>query len=610
MIEFSFSRVAAISLALSIPLFAEEDKNAAPAEGEKTSVVAIYDIEGLVTEAGQPAPGVFGPDFSQGMPLAMLDLSLSLAAARDNDEVKAVVVDVDQAWMNLAQIEEFRRGLMEIRDAGKDVWVYTDYYSFGTALVGSAATKFAMMPEGMVSFRGLYAESMYLKGALDKIGVEAEVVHIGDFKSFGEQLYREGPSEAAQQQTDELMDGLYELLTSEIADGRSIDRAAVVGAINNGRLAPQDLVDAKLVDELAHRTDFIERIENSYGDDVEYDWAYEMEDRSGPKIEGFMDLMKVMFSSNKDIGGGEPYIAVVALEGGIDDDSIAPLREIIRKVTLDEDALGLILRVDSPGGSALSSEVLWEVLEEWKETDAPFAVSMGGVAASGGYYVSAGADRIFAEKGTITGSIGVVGMKLVTGDAFSHLGITVHADKRGEHADLYSSTAPFTDEQRAIVRESMEEVYGTFLKHVREGRGENLSTEVEKLAGGRVYTGARALELGLVDEIGGLGDALRWMRGELGEPKIKAILLPRPQSPFDALFGQQEDNDDELISMKAAPRSGKGIVAELRRSFVEAGLFPVLSASQRESLQQALNQLEAAGSPGIQLLSPPLPVLR
>lgn len=584
--------------------YAEEIEEKVP-----TPIVAIYDLEGRLSEDGQPSQGMFGPDFSQGMPMTMLDLAMSLAAAAEDDALQGVVVDIDQAAMSLAQLNELERGLAKVKAAGKDVWVYTDVYTPYSAMVGSQATQFAMMPEGMVSFRGLYTETMYFKGMLDKVGVQAEVVHIGDYKSFGETFYRTGPTEAAEEQQDQLLDDAMSLIKGHVAKGRGVGVEVVQAAIDDDLLQPQELLGLKLLDSLEHRTDFVERIEEHYGDEVSYEWGYAMKDRSGPKIEGFMDLMKVMFSSGGQIAGGRPYIAVVPLVGGISTASIAPLREEIRRMTRDPKAQALVLRVDSPGGSAMASEVLWEVLEEWKATDRPFAVSMGGVAASGGYYVASGADHIFAEEGTITGSIGVVGMKFVMGDAFDKLGISIHTEKRGEHADLYSSVRPFNPDQRNAVRRSMEDVYGTFLDHVREGRKGKLVSDVRQIAGGRVYLGQRARELGLVDTIGGVGDALLWVTEAADASDAEVVILPEPQNPFDALFGNTDGDrgDDELIRMGDTTPQKRELSGIFKDLLLKSQALSLLTDAQKQQLSRSFEMMDAIKDDSIQLLSVPVP---
>lgn len=543
---------------------------------------------------------LFSPQIDASRPLTFHDISTSLAKAAKDPELRAVVVDADDAGLGLPQILEVRRHLLALRKAGKDVWVYSDHFNPKSALLGSAANHFMLMPEADSDFAGLSSESMYFKGLLDKVGVQADVIHIGDFKSFGEEFYRTGPSEFAEKQQTELIDGIFQVLHRSVAEGRGVDEAEVLRLINQGTFTAAEAEEAGLVDGLAYRTDFNRRVRETYAE-AEFDDNYQLPDRDGPEIKGLLDLVKLFMNAGTDPQADREYVAVVVLEGGISDETVAPVREAILKLLKDEKAKALVLRVDSPGGSALASEVLWEVTDEWKASGRPFAVSMGGVAASGGYYVSAAADRIFAEEGTVTGSIGVVGMKLVTAGAMEKLGITTHRIERGEHADAMSMTKPFTPEESELVRKSMLAVYGTFKKRIIDGRGDRLKGELEGMAGGRVYTGAKALELGLVDELGGLAEAIAWAGERAGLAEPISRLRPEPKSMLEGLFATPEkSDDDELVKIQVAPHSA---TEAIRGAFREAGIS-ALPESARESVSRALQRLDGISESRIQLIGP------
>lgn len=555
--------------------------------------IPVYDLAGLISESGQPAGGLASLNFNPAPPVTQLEIVNSLRAAAADDEVPAVVLEVDQASLSYAQLQEMARHLKSIRDVGKDVWIYTETLDAKTAQLGAHANHLVLMPEGNVSLNGMFSESLYFKDLLDKIGVTAHVVHIGDFKSFGEPYYRNGPSEPARQQNEELYDALFAQMTTAIAGGRGIGPKKLQQLIDQGFLTPERALKARLVNALQDRTDFIATLRETYGPEADFDTLYQRPNHSGPEIDGFMDVMKLMFAGDKKRGQQGPYLAVVPLEGGITDQSVAPVRREILRAKRDEHCRGLVLRINSPGGSALASEVLWEATEEFNTTGKPFVVSMGGVAASGGYYAAAAADRIFAENGTITGSIGVVGMKLAVGDLLSDLGISTHQYKRGAHADLYNTTRPFTAEEEKIVRQAMRDVYRTFKKRVQDGRGDRLTDDLEKLAGGRVYAGDQALLHGLVDEIGGLAEALDYVAAQAGLAEYETQLRPEPSSPFDGLFSSPEspDENDDFITANAPAR-------------------PLLPLSQRRAFEAALQELESMQSHHIRLIAPTLPVLR
>lgn len=578
-----------------LPLISRgEDKPAKP-------VVAVYDLEGIISESGQGEESMLDLSMDPSRPLTMLDLSRSLEKAAADVAVKAVVLDVDGANLDFSQIQEVRGQLAAIREAGKDVWMYSERLSNGTALLGSTANHFTLMPEADCEFHGINAESMYFKGLLDKAGIRAEVIHIGDFKSYGETFYRTGPSDEARKQEEQLIDSVFGQLVGDVASGRKLAPEKVRTLIDDGSLNAKRAVEEGLADHLMFRTDFVKKLHESYGDDADFDRDYELPDLEGPEITGIMDVFKLMFNESGNAKPRKDFVAVVALDGDISDESVAPVRTQILKLAKENKAKALVLRVNSPGGSALASEVLWEATDEWKATGKPFVVSMGGVAASGGYYVSAGADRIFAEAGTITGSIGVVGMKFVVGDAMDKLGISTHTIQRGKNAGAMSMTRGFTDEEAKLVRDSMAEVYTTFKKRVTDGRGKALKGDLEPLAGGRVYSGKQALEIGLVDEIGGLHQAIAHAskQAKLEKPEVK--LLPEPKSGLEGLFAKPDkDDDDEIIRATVRPAPSSRLKAALKRS----GLTETLPEPARSAVSRLASRLDAFRNTQILLIGP------
>lgn len=567
-------------------------------------VVPVYDLQGVIGETGQGPTSLFSLNFSGARVLSFLDVVRSLAAAAEDDAVPAVVLDVDSAVLGLAQVQELRRHLEAIRAAGKDVHVYTENLGNGTALLGSVANHLTLMPQGNVGLTGLYSEAMYFKGMFDKAGVKVDVVHIGDFKTAGETFSRSGPSAPAKAQQGKLLDAIYGEIVQGVATGRGLKPEQVRALIDEGSVTPAHAKDAGLVDELAYRTDFIAALRAKY-EGAKFDKGYHLPDLDGPDIDSVFDLVKLMFQSGADRKFKKDYIAVVPMEGAITGESIKVARTQLLKAARDPMCKGLVLRVNSPGGSASASDVLWEATEEFKATGKPFVASMGGVAASGGYYISAGADQIFAEAGTITGSIGVVGMKVAIGGALEKLGIETHGQKRGRFADTLSVTRPLDAAQVELVRRSMLGIYDTFKQRVLDGRGDRIKGDLEDLAGGRVYVGSAALEIGLVDQLGGLADAIRYVEDEAELESPSVYLLPEPKGALDALFGppQKADPNGEFIGAAkrdAAPASG------LARQLRGNGLVQLLDPWKQRELGRALSLLEAARGGAVMLISPAL----
>ena len=338
------------------------------------AIIAVYDLEGTISEGGQSGGSLLDFSMNAGRALTHFDLVRSLQMAAGDAEVKGVVLDVDQAGLGLAQLQEVRRLLLDIKKADKDVWIYSDGLTTGTALLGSAANHFVLMPEGNVALNGIYSESLYFKGLLDKVGVTADVVHIGDFKSAGETFYRTGPSEAAAKQSNELYDSIYQQIIGNISSGRGIEPAALKAFIDSGFRTPEQARESKLVDDLKYRTDFVTAVRDHYGEDAVFDREYELPDTGAPEMDSMLDIFSLMFSSGKSKRFRKDYVAVIILEGAISNASIAPVRKAVLKVAKDGKCKAMVLRINSPGGSALASEVLWEATDEFKAAAKPFVV--------------------------------------------------------------------------------------------------------------------------------------------------------------------------------------------------------------------------------------------
>ena len=321
------------------------------------------------------------------------------------------------------------------------------------------------------------------------------------------------------------------------------------------------------MDDLCYRSELADKLRENYGKDVKFVHKYGAPKKDELKIKSVFDLMKLMQPKKKK-AGSKDAVAVVVMDGVIDRDSIRNARKAILKAAEDDRVKALVLRVNSPGGSALSSEILCRATEDFKRSKKPFAVSMGDVAASGGYYIATQADRIFANPGTITGSIGVVGGKLATKGFFEWMGITMHSQQRGRHAGLFASGEKFTKHERVVVRKLMLDTYSTFKHRVASGRKGRLAKEIDALSGGRVFTGDQALEAGLVDALGGLNDAIAFAAGEAKlEPGYAVEMRPAPKSFFemlDEMSGDPKEDGDFLLG---------ALLAAAIRGFVPTNVF-------------------------------------
>ena len=578
---------------------------------DEAGKIAVYDINSSIVESSSPSLDLTSL-LDSGSGVQMFDLVQAMRAAVKDDGLKALVFDIDQAGVGLAQLQELSYHFDKIRAAGKEIWLFTENLGNAQAILGSAASEIVLMPEGNVSVSGLYSERMYFKDLMDRVGVKANVIHIGDFKSAGETYYLSGPSEASRKQGRALMSSQFDQLVSALASGRGLEPDAVRGIIDDGFMTPEEAKQAGLVDRLLYRTDFVKMLKEKYGEDCEIAYDYGMPEPEDVEIGSMFDLMKLaMGSKSKKRRERGEFIDVVVLEGTITDASVAPVRREILRAARDESCKAVVFRVNSPGGSAMASDVLWEATDELRAAGKPLVVSMGGVAASGGYYISAGADRIFAGAGTVTGSIGVVGMKFDLSGILDWAGVRTHREKFGRHADLNTMTRAFSDDEEALIRESMLDVYGTFKKRITDGRGDRIKGELEPLAGGRVYTGQQALELGLVDELGGLSAAIDYAVSKSGAgDDFKLRLRPEPTSLFEMLgSGPGDDEGGEFIRF-SHPDERPGV--KLRQAIEgQVGALSLLPEAQRSGIESFLEQLEHLSGTRVWLLGPDLrPSLR
>ena len=517
-------------------------------------VVPVFLLDAPLSEAGG---GESIPLFSPpGLPLR--ELVSRMDKAKDDPAVKAVVLMCEAAGWGRAQAEEIRQAMDRLKAAGKDVYAHTDSAGTGEYLVLSGATRVSASPGADFWLTGLFAEQPYVRGLLDKLGVVPDYLTCGDYKSAAEMFMRSGPSPAADRMTNWLLDGIYDAQLDLIAKGRKLERAKVREIIDNGPYTAETAQPAGLVDVIEHRQDFEKFLREKYGKDVVFNRKYGQKKPPQIDLSSPFGLMKFM---SEAMGGGakqpkpsKPSVAIVYVEGpivpgeggGVNPLAMggpvaasSPVRRALEKAALDDTVKAVVLRVSSPGGSAVASEIILDATRRVKAKK-PFIVSMGDVAGSGGYYVSMGADTIYADEATITASIGVVAGKFATNDMWAKAGITFKGYARGKHSGVLSSEKPFTPEEREKLQSWMDSIYGTFKKHVQTSRGGKLKKPLDEITGGRVYTGKQALELGLVDKIGSLRDAIEQAAGEAkfkaGEYEVRTI--PEAKNPLEALLSE------------------------------------------------------------------------
>ncbi|MCG8403992.1 MAG: signal peptide peptidase SppA [Phycisphaerales bacterium] len=589
-----------------------------------SDTVAVMKIKGMLSE--QPDAMGLGPILGTEAPPNMFDLLKTLRAARKDPNLKAIIFDVDEAAMGFAQIQELRAQFEALRAVDKDVWVFTESLHQGSLMLSSAASRVVLVPSGEVDFRGMYAESLYFKKLLDNVGLEADILHCGDYKSAGEPFYLTGPSDEAKEQMNGLFDSLFDEMVEVIAKSRRLTPDHVRELVDNGVFDAEEAEKAKLVDKLMYREDFVKHIKKRYGRDTEIDFDYGK--KVGPDIDfaNPFDVLKIFGEIMKGPKkSDETAIAVVYVEGPITTGASEPsmfggssnagsatIRKAIATAAEDDTVKALVLRVDSPGGSALASDVIAEATKRFKDSGRPVIVSMGNVAASGGYYVSTLADAIFAEPSTITGSIGVVGGKFVTKGFWDWAGVSSHEYKRGKLADMMNSNRKFSEKERKVVMDYMNRVYDDFKDRVLAGRKDKLTGEIESLAGGRVYSGKRALEIGLVDQLGGFTDAIKYAAAEAEISDYELRVYPQPKTFLEVLaeaFGGK-GGEDEFVQLRAAVRQAIGPKFARTPSLAAAlDAMRVVDPAKAEVLQNFLVHMELLADERVLLVGPSITTL-
>lgn len=559
-------------------------------------------LRGAIAEAPNPAAElmqIFGEES-----VTLYDCVRRIERGAKDAGISGMVLIVEDAALSLVQAEELSRAIAAFKAKGKKVHCYLDSAGNVSYALASVADDITLAPNSSIDILGLRAELMFYKGLLEKLGIEAQGLHCGAYKSAMEPFLRSEPSPELAENINWLLDGLFDRWVELMASNRKLDAGAMKDAINAAPINAADSLKRGLVDHVAGYADFQQRMRKEYGDDVE---LRKKLDRDSPfKIDMnnpfaifqlFGELMEKA-SKPKEPGIGLIYIEGPIVTGSQQDGPFAEptgasttIRAAFDTARTDPGIKAVVCRVNSPGGSALASDIIWEAATRCAK-EKPLIVSMGSVAGSGGYYVAIPGQTILAEACTITGSIGVVGGKLaLRGLLTGKLGITVTSFTRGENTGLMSAMDAWNDAERAHLEKILNDVYDQFKGRIRQSRGERLKGDLEQMAGGRVYTGRQALEKGLVDQIGGLSDAIRIAADKVGLSDPKVYILPKQPDLaeiFKKLSG--EESEDAWDFRKPAAWMGGPNAAG---SFLSAALplLEKLAPEQARALGQALTQL-------------------
>ena len=592
-------------------------KNRVPAP-PPPPILAHFHLRGTVTE--KPVEDPFG--LTAGQLTSLGTLLARLEKARKDNQVKAVVITVDRVAIGLGQLEELRRAIEKLQHADKPVVVHAEGMTIGTYTLLSAASQLSVAPHCTLWLTGMYGESLYLKGLLDMIGVEADFLQMGDFKSAAEILTRTTPSEAADENLNWLFDGLYDAMVNMISESRGIAPAQIRQLIDNGPYLVDRAQEVGLIDSVMDRKAFLAEVKEKYG-------ALTVNNRYGAEADPAVDFSNpfAFFSILSKLMQQPPSVVrdtvgIIYVDGTILPGHAQPslfgetnaaysgdIRKALETAAADPSVKATVLRVNSPGGSAEASEVIWNAVHDLA-AHKPLIVSMGDLAASGGYYVACGADTIFADATTITASIGVVGGKLITIGMWNKLGVNWVGYKRGANADLFNTSKRFGDGQRARLQQYMQQIYVTFKEHVRQGRAAKLTKPIEEVAGGRVYTGQQALEFGLVDQLGGLSDAIVFAAQAANLEDYAVRVIPQPKDFFTTLMGNMSGQASRTtdISIEAPIPVRFSNRGEPWQSLLSA--LAQLDPDRTVAFRCAIRHLELINRDGVALVMPQTILIR
>ena len=478
--------------------------------------------------------------------LGLNDILKNIEAAKTDNNIKGIYLDLSIVHSGIASIEEIRNALLDFKKSGKFILSYADYYTQASYYLASVADKIYVNPQGVIELKGLHAELMFYKDALKKLEIEPQIIRHGKFKSAVEPFMLDKMSAANREQYNVFMGSIWNKFLKGISKQRNISIKNLTKYANNLTIRdPKSALKYHIIDGMRYKDEIISELKNLV------------------KIEQNKKLRLVSLTRYSNVPKKPKFkhfvknkIAIIYAQGEINmgngsDKTIGSdeLSKTIRKARLDSTIKAVVLRVNSPGGSALASEVIWREVYLTKKVK-PVIASMGDVAASGGYYISSAADTIVASPNTITGSIGVFGL-LWNGEKFlkNKLGITVDRVKTNKFSDIGSLTRPMTGAEREIIQSGIEDVYNTFLTHVAQGR--HMTKEaVDKIGQGRVWSGEDAKRIGLVDMFGGLNKAVEIAAKKANLKKYRIVSLPKQADTFTQIMKQLK-GDVEMSILKS-----------------------------------------------------------
>ena len=518
----------------------------------KKNSVMMLDLNGTLVERTQEDPlGILSQWFGdESNTYGLDDILSSIQKAKENENIKGIYLQASSLGASYASLQEIRNALLDFKESGKFIIAYADSYTQGLYYLSSVADKVLLNPKGMIEWRGIASTPLFYKDLLQKIGIEMQVFKVGTYKSAVEPFIATEMSPANSEQVKAFMTSIWGQVTEGVSASRNIpiDSLNVYADRMLMFYPSEESIQCGLADTLIYRND----VRNYLKKLVEID-----EDDNLPLV-GLSYMMNVKKNVPKDKSGN--VVAIYYASGEITDypgsatseDGIVGSKVIrdLRKLKDDNDVKAVVLRVNSPGGSAFASEQIWHAVKELKAKK-PVIVSMGDYAASGGYYISCVADTIVAEPTTLTGSIGIFGIIPNAKGLTDKIGLSYDVVKTNKYADFGNIMRPFNEDERSLLQMMITEGYDTFVSRCAEGR-QMPKEAIEKIAEGRVWTGETAKKLGLVDELGGIDKALDIAVAKAGIEGYTVVSYPAKQDFFSSLLDTKPTNyvESQLLKSK------------------------------------------------------------
>lgn len=519
----------------------------------RKDTVLKFNLSGYVTEHFPRDP--FSKEF-EGASLQMHDIQKALTMAKVDERIRGIYLRVGSPTLGWAKAQEIRNALHNFKESGKFVTAFMEFCNEKSYYLALAADKIFLQPHSFAEFNGFASETPFIKRMFNKIGADPQVESIGKYKNAADMFKRESMSEPHREATEAHLDDVFEEFAATVCDQRGIDRSQFENKLNQGIYTSDAALDFNLVDSLDYEPAVIEHLKRKvYGQDAGEEQKLRL-----------MSLPRYAKLPYAEVGLGRGNrIALIYTIGGIVSGSggIDPLMgrnmgsqtivRYLRTAQNDKRVKAVVLRVDSPGGSSIAADEIWSAIEKVRQKK-PVVISMSDVAASGGYWISMDADAIVAQPLTVTGSIGVWSAIFDLSRTYDKLGIDWETVKKGQHADMPTDKRAMTAEERATFREITQRIYDVFVQKVAKARQKSWQ-EIDEIAQGRIWTGQRALNYGLVDSLGGLDVALGIAKDKAGlaaDAEIQLVVYPQAKGLLESVLDKLSVRAGKLLGQSSA----------------------------------------------------------